>query len=242
MRESRYSSPLIRIIISLLIFNGLSSGITRAISPSEGPSYQLSRTDEPIRIDGVLSESIWAEVPVAGGFWMSYPVDDRVVEERLQTEVRMTSDEQYLYISAVCYSPENYVIKTLKRDKEFWEGDGFGVVIDPVNEQTNGFVFHINPAGVQAEYLVTGQTGRRRDPEPGQGLKGFNLAWDNKWISEVTTHPDRWIAEIAIPFKTLRYDESKSNWGINFFTIAKSITRLCHLPRQIPPRGPDNKT
>ncbi len=180
-------------------------------------TYLIVTTSDPILIDGVLSEEIWSRVPVATGFWMTYPVDDRAAEDHLQTEVRMTSDEQYLYISAVCYGPEKYVIKTLKRDKEFWEGDGFGIVIDPVNEQTNGFVFHINPAGVQAEYLVTGQTGRRKEPEPGQGLKGFNLAWDNKWLSEVTTHPDRWIAEIAIPFKTLRFEEDKSSWGINFF-------------------------
>jgi len=217
MREPRLPSPLFRIILSLLIISGLSSRETMAIAPREGPSYQLKKTSEVIKIDGVLSESVWGEVPVAGNFWMSYPVDDRLVEDRLQTEVRMTSDDQYLYIAAVCYSPENYVIKTLKRDKEFWEGDGFGVVLDPVNEQTNGFVFHINPAGVQAEYLVTGQTGRRKDPEPGQSLKGFNLAWDNKWLSEVSTFPDRWIAEIAIPFKSLRYEESKGNWGINFF-------------------------
>jgi hypothetical protein len=180
-------------------------------------NYSIVPTTDPIQIDGVLSEEIWNRVPVATGFWMSYPVDDREVEQHLQTEVRMTSDEQYLYISAVCYGPEEYVIKTLKRDKEFWEGDGFGVVIDPVNEQTNGFVFHINPAGVQAEYLVTGQTGRRREPEPGQALKGFNLAWDNKWLSEVTTHPDRWVAELAIPFKTLRFEKDKNQWGINFF-------------------------
>jgi hypothetical protein len=201
----------------MVVSPAISSGTNPSSSTPVERNYTVNTTTEPIKVDGVLSEQIWSEVPVATGFWMSYPVDDRAVEERLQTEVRMTSDGQYLYISAVCFSPENYIIKTLKRDKEFWEGDGFGIVIDPVNEQTNGFAFHINPAGVQAEYLVTGQTGRRRSPEPGQSLKGFNIAWDNKWFSEVTTYPDRWIAEIAIPFKTLRFDEDKDNWGINFF-------------------------
>jgi len=205
-------------LVLLLVTNPVFS----IASPESDPgsvvrNYAIGTTSDPIQIDGVLSEDIWNRVEVATGFWMSYPVDDREVEEHLQTEVRMTSDEDYLYIAAVCYGPEEYIIKTLKRDKEFWEGDGFGVVIDPVNEQTNGFVFHINPAGVQAEYLVTGQTGRRREPEPGQGLKGFNLAWDNKWFSEVTTYHDRWIAEIAIPFKSLRFEKDKSNWGINFF-------------------------
>ena len=217
MSHRVYFPTLGGIMIFTLLTAGIFGSRLMANDPPAEQSYTLSHTAETITIDGVLSEAIWSEVPVADGFWMSYPVDDRAVENHLRTEVRMTSDEQYLYIAAVCYGPEKYVIKTLKRDKEFWEGDGFGVVIDPVNEQTNGFVFHINPAGVQAEYLVTGQTGRRREPEPGQSLKGFNLAWDNKWFSEVTTHPDRWIAEMAIPFKSLRYEKDKNNWGINFF-------------------------
>ena len=54
---------------------------------------------------------------------MSYPVDDRRVEVDLRTEVRLTFDKQFLYIAAVCYGTDDYVIKTLKRDAEFWDGD-----------------------------------------------------------------------------------------------------------------------
>ena len=180
-------------------------------------SYQLVETTETIKVDGLLTEEIWNMIPVADGFWMSYPVDDRGVEDELRTEVKVTFDEQFLYIGAICFGPDQYVIKTLKRDAEFWDGDGFGVVIDPVNEKTNGFTFGVTPAGVQTEYLVTGQAGRREDPQPGRTPRGINLAWDNKWFSEVTTLPDRWIVEIAIPFKTLRFDEGKAQWGINFF-------------------------
>ncbi|MCK5134926.1 MAG: carbohydrate binding family 9 domain-containing protein [Bacteroidales bacterium] len=182
-------------------------------------TYVIKRTTETISIDGVLSENIWDQVPVAANFWMSYPVDDRKVEGARQTEVRLISDDQYLYIGVVCYGPKDYVIKTLKRDTEFWDGDGFGVVVDPVNEKTNGFAFGVNPAGVQTEYLVTGQAGRREDLKPGHQLKGINVAWDNKWYSEVTNHPDKWVAEIAIPFKTLRFDAGKKTWGINFFRL-----------------------
>ena len=191
--------------------------VTAASGNADGYRYPITFTDQEITIDGVLSEGIWDSVPVAGDFWMSYPVDDRRVEARLQTEVRMTYNGQYLYIAAVCHGPQDYVIKTLKRDAEFWDSDGFGLVIDPVNEKTNGFTFGVSPAGVQTEYLVTGLTGRRADLRPGELRKGVNLAWDNKWFSEVTQYPDRWVVEIAIPFKTLRFEESRPEWGINFF-------------------------
>ena len=204
-------------LLVIIIISTCSPGLRAAAPLTEEYSYQVRKTSDKLTIDGVLSEEIWNSLPVADGFWMSYPVDDRKVEDRLRTEVRMTSDGQYLYIGAVCYGPQEYVIKTLKRDAEFWDSDGFGVVIDPVNEKTNGFTFGVSPAGVQTEYLVTGQTGRREDLEPGRTRKGVNIAWDNKWFAEVSNHPDRWVVEMAIPFKTLRFDENKSNWGINFF-------------------------
>jgi len=201
-------------ITCLLSFPTLMLG---SLDPDLEYIYQHKETTDPLTIDGILSEEIWSSLPVASGFWMSYPVDDRRVEEDLRSEVRITFDKQFLYIGAECYGTDDYVIKTLKRDAEFWDGDGFGVVIDPVNEKTNGFTFGVSPAGVQTEYLVTGQTGRRTDPEPGRSRRGVNMAWDNKWFCEVTNHPDRWIVEIAIPFKTLRFDKEKDQWGINFF-------------------------
>jgi hypothetical protein len=182
-------------------------------------TYHVLPAGEEMVIDGRLTESAWKEAPVAGNFWMSYPVDDRMVDKNLRTEVKMVADRQYLYIAATCNGPPDHVIKTLKRDLEFEQGDGFGVVIDPMSEKTNGFTFAVNPAGVQTEYLITGQTGRRQVLEPGRLPQGINLAWDNKWFSEVTNHEDHWVAEIAIPFKTLRFEAGKKSWGINFFRL-----------------------
>ncbi len=205
-----------RILLEIdLKFRALLIGITLSCTPLVAANSSLimaeyecriQRTDETIRIDGILSESIWGTVPAATDFWMSYPVDNKRVGDDFRMEVRLISDDQFLYIGVTCYGPQDYVIKTLKRDTEFQDGDGFGVVIDPVNEKTNGFAFGVNPAGVQTEYLVTGQAGRREDLEPGRLPRGINIAWDNKWYSEVTNYPDKWIAEIAIPFKTLRFD------------------------------------
>ena len=183
--------------------------------------YQLTITQalEKITVDGDLSESTWSEADATSDFWMSYPVDGKMTDSKMQTEVRMAFDDQFMYLGVICYGDEDYVIQTLKRDIDLPKGDGFGVVIDPVNEKTNGFAFGLNPVGVQTELLITGSTGRRGDEEP----KGTNVAWDNKWFSEVKNYADRWTIEIAIPFKSLRYEEDKSVWGINFFRFdAKS--------------------
>ena len=134
MRRVAPFSPYVRIILLSFTLLGITGLLYGAYTPVDKFVYTVQSTTQKITIDGVLSEGIWSELPVVSDFWMSYPIDDRMVEEGLQTEVRVTSDDDNLYISAVCYGPNNYVIKTLKRDAEFWNSDGFGVVIDPVNE------------------------------------------------------------------------------------------------------------
>ncbi len=213
-----------RYIILLLIFNWFNpifcfSQEDRISNPQSPYQVHIKFTEEDITVDGNLSEPGWKEAEVANSFWMSYPVDDRRADPEIQTEVRLLNDDQNLYIGIICYGDDDYVIQTLKRDTDFQKGDGFGVVIDPVNERTNGFVFGISPAGVQTEMLITGKTGRRENLEPGRTPDGVNIAWDNKWFSAVKNFPDHWVIEIAIPFKSLRFNDNKTVWGINFFRL-----------------------
>ena len=42
------------------------------------------------------------------------------------------------------------------------------------------------------------------------------LEWDGKWYSAVQNYEDRWVAEFKIPFRTIRYKEGETEWGINF--------------------------
>ena len=178
-------------------------------------SLNVKKTSEKILVDGVLSESVWTQAEIATDFWMSFPVDGEKAPDELKTQVQMTYDDQNIYLGVICYGSDDYVIQTLKRDIDLNKGDGFGLVIDPVNKKTNGFAFGVNPVGVQTELLITGSTGRRTKDE--RVTSGINVAWDNKWQSVVKNYPDKWIIEIAIPFKTLRFKEDNGEWGINFF-------------------------
>ncbi|MEM6349112.1 MAG: DUF5916 domain-containing protein, partial [Bacteroidota bacterium] len=80
------------------------------------------------------------------------------------------------------------------------------VVIDPVGRKTNGFFFGVNALGAQSEGLI-GATMSDGD---------FNFDWDNRWYSAVKNYDDHWVVEIAIPFKTLRYEAGTKRWGLNF--------------------------
>ncbi len=208
-------------LIILLLFLGARLGFGQRPPALEESrlNYTIHFSTEKITIDGKLDENSWNEAETLSDFMLSFPVDDKKADEEIQTEIKLSYDNQNLYVGAICHGKDNYIIQTLKRDNELLRGDAFGIVIDPMNEKTNGFVFGVNPMGVQTELLITGQTGRRQVLEPGRSPNGINIAWDNKWYSEVTRHPDYWEIEIAIPFKSIRFEDNKPKWGINFFRV-----------------------
>lgn len=181
--------------------------------------YSITRTDKTINVDGVLADEEWSSFPVTDKFFYSFPVENEVVEDAYQTEVKMTYDDRYIYVAAKCYvRSEEIVIPTLKRDNgQFWSGDIFLVAFDPINERTNGYGFGTNAAGVQLDTQFDGNTGTR-----GGGGGSFNIAWDAKWIVNSKRYAEYWTTEIAIPFRSLKFG-SKKEWGINFVRGVNAI-------------------
>jgi len=196
----------------------------------ETHTYKIHKSSESITADGELNEDIWSTADKVGEFWHSFPSDDRAVETEYQTEVMMTYDDKNIYIAAICHGSGKLVIPSLKRDNDqFFSGDVFGVVFDAVNERTNGAVFSTNPAGVQHDMQVGANTGIRASL---LRSSGFNRAWDSKWVVNSKRYPDKWVTEMAIPFKSLKYGNS-TTWGINF-TRAQSSTNSWHAWAPVP--------
>ena len=208
------------ISISMCCLSGVRAQENResesTLSIQETYQVSINRTTDRIKVDGRLEEEVWEKAIPATDFWVAFPTEGVRAAEEIQTEVKLTYDENFIYVGATCYGPTEYIIPTLKRDNRlFWNGDVFGVLFDPVNNASNGFSFATNPAGVQTESLISGRTGTRGETNSG-GNSGFNTAWDNKWYVEVAHYENYWTVEMAIPFNILRYEQGRSTWGINF--------------------------
>lgn len=184
----------------------------------------IKKTSGTIKIDGVMDEPAWAETTVATDFFMVLPMDTS--RARVKTEVRMAYDNQHLYLIAVCYqaAPGPYFVESLRRDFNFGKNDNFLLFMDPFDDQTNGFTFGANAAGAQWDGMMF------------EGAK-VDLNWDNKWTSEVKNYDDKWILEMAIPFKSIRYKKGVSRWGINFSRLdlkTSEKSAWAPVPRQFP--------
>ncbi|MEZ5042720.1 MAG: DUF5916 domain-containing protein [Saprospiraceae bacterium] len=176
---------------------------------SEELTIHLNRTTEKIVLDGLLTEAVWSSADNAANFWQYFPQDSTGALG--QTEIRMTYDEQFLYVGVRCYTAgENYVVQSLKRDYSFSGNDNITLLFDTYNDKTNAFVFGMNPMGVQREALIS-NGGRTR------GESTFASSWDNKWYGTAKIKGDYWEAEFAIPFKTLRFQEGSKEWRFNCY-------------------------
>lgn len=202
--------------MNLLVVGGLLATMVKAgpggrnsgsVTPlQEQFKMPIAKTTAPIQIDGRLDEHVWQNTSGVSNFYKKFPTDDGLGTR--QTLVKTTHDDKFLYIGVEAYDSGKAFIRTLKRDGGHDGSDGFAVVIDPLNQHTNGFFFVVNAFNAQSEDLITAGSS-----------DGPNFSWDNKWFSATTRLEDKWIAEIAIPFKTLRYNSDQDTWGINFIRI-----------------------
>jgi len=184
----------------------------------------INKTNERITIDGEMNEAVWQKAETAGQFFMVLPMDTS--KANVPTEVKMTYDNQNLYIVAICYllKQSPYMVESLRRDFVFGKNDNFIFFLDPFNDLTNGYTFGANAAGAQWDGMLY------------EGGKA-DLNWDNKWTSVVKNYGDKWIFEAAIPFKTIRYKKGSTRWGVNFSRLditAAEKSAWAPVPRQFP--------
>ena len=231
----KISLILLIILMSLSSF-GQSGGPTAAlfqqdqlqVSGLKKGGFLLQKSDVPIEIDGVLDEAAWANSQMAVDFSKQFPVDTGLAETH--TEVVMTFDETQLYIGVVCWqNREDYTVQSLKRDFPSGTSDGLNILINPSRDGLNGFLFSLSPLNVQREALIdNGNT--------------ISFEWDNRWTSAVSNYDDHWVAELAIPFKTLRYSvaQGDNTWLINFVRIRVKdweVSTWKPVPRQYSPNN-----
>ncbi|ASO06091.1 carbohydrate binding family 9 domain-containing protein [Arenibacter algicola] len=189
-------------------------------------SFQLHihKTTAAIEVDGIGNDLAWQDTDVATNFYMVLPMDTGMANE--PSEIRMTYDENNLYLLATFYNATKgpYYVESLRRDFSFGKNDNFLLFMDPFNNQTTGYSFGSNAAG--AQWDGTMHSGGSVD-----------LNWDSKWVSAVTSDDEKWVFEMAIPFKSIRYEDGVMEWGINFSRLdlkSGEKSSWTPIPRQFP--------
>ena len=166
---------------------------------------KVVRTSEPPYLDGLLSDEAWAQASVVTGFLQRDPREGAPASER--TEVRILFDTGKIYFGVLCLDSDPSGIRAteLRRDDSLNNDDIFELILDTFHDHRNGYLFRINPLGTKYDATVAND-GRT-----------INEDWDESWEVRTQITEQGWSAEIAIPFKSLRFTSSEPIvWGVNF--------------------------
>ncbi|MEE2778845.1 MAG: DUF5916 domain-containing protein [Acidobacteriota bacterium] len=196
----------------------------------ERPSIRALRVDRAPIVDGVPDEAVWASAPVGSGFSSREPVSYQPASEKTEFSVVYTSDTLFFGIRAFDSDPKAIIAKEMERDSQLGlNDDSIAIVLDTFRDGRNSYTFEVNPNGARTDSLVT---------DEGRSL---NLEWDGVWTAAAKRSVAGWFAEVAIPFKTLRFDPEIDAWGLNVRRLIRHRNEEVNwaaIGREIGPRNP----
>ncbi len=153
--------------------------IVRAVRASVAP-----------RIDGDLSDAVWAKAPIFDRFFQRWPNAGKASSRR--TSVQFAYDDRTLYVAMFAQDdPSRICRRVALRDSQI-ECDWLDIEIDSSGSAERAFAFGVYPSNVQLDYLRTGDNATDFD---------FNAVWRS--ATRITV--DGWTAELAIPLSALRF-------------------------------------
>ncbi|MFA5299138.1 MAG: DUF5916 domain-containing protein [Lutibacter sp.] len=185
------------LILSLFVFSF-------SYSQLKVKSVNALRIDKTPKIDGVLNEDFWKDAESAQNFVMFRPGDGGPERENKKTTVKIAYDDEAIYFGATMYddSPKEIPMQFGGRD-DFGQIDFFLITINPNNDGQNDTEFIVMSTGAQGDAKVSSN--------------GEDFSWNAVWESNVKINDNSWVAEIKIPYSTLRFSNLNDQvWGVNF--------------------------
>ncbi len=168
-----------------------------------GKSFSAVRTDAVPVIDGHLDEALWKRASVIDDMHEIRPDEFGEPSEKTRFYVIYGDDAMYIGAEFEDSEPDRMVARVMRLG-DFSEGDdSLKIILDPFNAGRSGYIFHLNPNGIRGDGLFRNVT------EP-------YWEWEGIWQAAALQTETGWVAEMAIPFKTLSFDPANETWGINF--------------------------
>ncbi|MCR9246146.1 MAG: carbohydrate binding family 9 domain-containing protein [bacterium] len=152
-------------------------------------------------IDGVLDDECWRRAPSIGDFVMVEPWEGRAPDQG--TDIRFLHDRDYLYIYIDCRDDQEIRATQRTRDARLDPDDRVEFLFDPFENRRTAYFFQIGAGGSIGDALVSANG------------NSFDKPWDTVWLGASNVVPGGWVAEVAIPFRSIPRLEGATSWGFN---------------------------
>jgi hypothetical protein len=173
-----------------------------------------------IRIDGKVDEAVWEEAAVLRDFSQYEPVEGIPSTEETEVRVLYTGDAIYFGVLAFDKEPGLILARMGERDRSVFGDDWIRIILDTFDDQRQGYVFYVNPLGIQTDGLwIEGM----RHQEGRASSVSIDFSPDFIWDSDGHVTERGWEAEIRVPYVSLRFrPDAVQSWGIN---VAREVKR-----------------
>jgi hypothetical protein len=191
--------------------SGPSAKTPIVLPPEKANPVTIPRFDKTPVIDGKLDEPIWLTAAVLKDFYQINPGDN--LPPSKPTEVLLGYDAKFLYIAFRAFDERDKIRSTVAKRDNIFQDDYVGFYLDTFNDQRKAFEIFFNPLGIQGDGVLT------------EG-RGEDFSVDLLLDSKGTIGDNGYFVEIAIPFKSLRYEAGKGKlWGAHFFRRIQRFER-----------------
>jgi hypothetical protein len=183
------------------------------------------RITAEIKVDGLLDEPEWSLAAPSVPFIQVEPYQGQT--SLYTTQVKVLYNRQYLYFGISCKDPlGKKAIRATDfiRDFDETKHDLVGIAFDNFNDRRNAMVFATNAFGVQRDLLSFDDL-------------YYDIDWDGFWKVRTDRTDSGWTAEMAIPWKTLRYPQTADtlqSWGFNVYRnrrLTNELSAFSPFPR-----------
>src|SRR5678816_4456663 len=169
----------------------------------------IPKFEKPPTIDGKLDDEVWQKAAVLKDFYQIQPGDNTPPSK--PTEVLIGFDPKCLYIAFKANDEPDKIRATIAKRDNIFNDDYVGFMLDTFNDKRKAFEVFFNPLGIQGDGIIT------------EG-RGEDFSVDILMESKGVVHETGFNVEIAIPFKSLRFEAGKGKlWGAHFFRRIKRL-------------------
>jgi hypothetical protein len=217
------------------------------VDPLNRPHTVAHRASAPPVIDGRLDDAVWTSATHITEFVQMSPVEGAPGSEVTEAWIAYDDDQVYVAFYAHYRDPRIMRINRAERD-EIRGDDSMAVLFDPFLDQQRAYQFQVNGYGVQSDSIVNvgeegGSPGSQISsrvsgttsgssagrPSGGGSSSAFGIRGDDSWDALFYTGgqlvEDGWTAEMAIPFKSLRYPARGAGvphqWGFQITRVIR---------------------
>jgi len=205
------------------------AGASKNSKQSEASAAEAAQRSNPVvpLIDQALHLSDFPNMKPRGDlagklasvsdFTQRAPIDGEPATEK--TEVWMAYSKTTLYFVFICHDSHPTLIREhLARRENIFFDDTVSVLLDPFGDRRIGVYFTVNAAGVQSDASWM----ENNFPK---------YSWDTVWDSEGSVTPEGWMALVAIPFRSLRFNRNQTDWGVVFSRNFPRNSEMDYWPR-----------